>query len=74
MNDDTAEGRCRRLPDPQRDVHAEHAEINNLTLSGLEARAALVLEAHIRRTPDQLIGALREGRTVLPSDEAPVVS
>lgn len=62
------------LPDPQRDVHAEHAEICTLALSGLEARAALALEAHIRRTPDQLIGALREGHIVLPSDEAPAVS
>lgn len=62
------------LPDPQRDVHAEDAQTCTLALSGLEARAALALEAHIRRTPDQLIGAPREGHIVLPSVDVPVVS
>jgi len=59
-------------------VHAEHAEICTLALAGLDARAALALamalEAHIRRAADQRVAALREGRIVLPSDDAPVLS
>jgi len=43
-----------------RDVHAEHALIVELALSGQEARAALALEAHIMRTPDLLMQRLRE--------------
>jgi DNA-binding GntR family transcriptional regulator len=49
-----------------RDVHAEHREIFELAMAGLEARAALALEAHIRATPDLLQRATREGRQVLP--------
>jgi len=33
-------------------------------MAGLEARAALALEAHIRNTPDVLISALRRGLPV----------
>ena len=43
------------LNDSRRDVHAEHALIVELALSGQEARAALALEAHIARTPDLLM-------------------
>jgi DNA-binding GntR family transcriptional regulator len=50
-----------------RDVHAEHALIVELALSGQEARAALALEAHIARTPDLLMQRLREGATLLRS-------
>lgn len=42
------------LPDSKRDVHAEHREIYELAFNGLEVRAALALEAHIRATPDLL--------------------
>lgn len=49
-----------------RDVHAEHREIFELSMAGLEARAALALEAHIRATPDVLLRAKREGLQVLP--------
>ena len=49
------------LVDSGRDVHAEHREIFELAMAGHEARAALALEAHIRNTPDVLIGALRQG-------------
>jgi DNA-binding GntR family transcriptional regulator len=48
----------------RRDVHAEHREIFELAMAGHEARAALALEAHIRNTPDQLAGALRQGLAV----------
>lgn len=54
------------LTDSGRDVHAEHREIFELAMQGLEARAALALEAHIRATPDLLLRAQREGRQVLP--------
>ncbi len=49
-----------------RDVHAEHREIYEMAMAGMEARAALALEAHIRATPDLLLRALREGQKVLP--------
>ena len=49
-----------------RDVHAEHREIFELAMAGLEARAALALEAHIRATPDLLLRAKHEGLRVLP--------
>lgn len=52
------------LVDSGRDVHAEHREIFELAMAGHEARAALALEAHIRNTPDVLIGALRRGVAV----------
>ena len=55
------------LVDSGRDVHAEHREIFELAMAGMEARAALALEAHIRATPDLLVRALREGRQVLPA-------
>jgi DNA-binding GntR family transcriptional regulator len=48
-------------------VHAEHREIFELAMAGMEARAALALEAHIRATPDLLVRALRDGRKVLPA-------
>ena len=54
------------LADSGRDVHAEHREIFELAMAGMEARAALALEAHIRATPDLLLRAQREGRQVLP--------
>jgi DNA-binding GntR family transcriptional regulator len=54
------------LVDSGRDVHAEHREIFELAMAGMEARAALALEAHIRATPDLLQRAQREGRQVLP--------
>jgi DNA-binding GntR family transcriptional regulator len=50
-----------------RDVHAEHREIFELAMAGMEARAALALEAHIRATPDLLVRATRQGRQVLPA-------
>jgi DNA-binding GntR family transcriptional regulator len=50
-----------RLPGSARDVHAEHVEIFELSISGKDARAALALEAHVRATPDLLIAAEREG-------------
>ena len=49
-----------------RDVHAEHREIFELAMAGMEARAALALEAHIRATPDLLLRAQRAGKSVLP--------
>ncbi len=55
------------LVDSGRDVHAEHSEIFELAMAGLEARAALALEAHIRATPDQLLRAQRDGLKVLPA-------
>ena len=55
------------LADSGRDVHAEHREIFELAMAGMEARAALALEAHIRATPDLLLRATREGRQVLPA-------
>jgi len=55
------------LVDSGRDVHAEHREIFELAMAGMEARAALALEAHIRATPDLLVRALRDGRQVLPA-------
>jgi DNA-binding GntR family transcriptional regulator len=55
------------LADSGRDVHAEHREIFEFAIAGMEARAALALEAHIRATPDLLIRAIREGRQVLPA-------
>lgn len=54
------------LPGSERDVHAEHREIYELAIAGLEARAALALEAHIWATPHVLLRALREGTVVLP--------
>ena len=54
------------LVDSGRDVHAEHREIFELAMAGLEARAALALKAHIRATPDLLQGAQRDGLQVLP--------
>jgi DNA-binding GntR family transcriptional regulator len=54
------------LTDSGRDVHAEHREIFELAMAGMEARAALALEAHIRATPDLLLRAQREGKQVLP--------
>jgi len=54
------------LVDSGRDVHAEHREIFELAMAGMEARAALALEAHIRATPDLLLRATREGQQVLP--------
>ena len=57
------------LPGIVRDVHAEHAEIFELTMSGQDARAALALEAHISATPYHLLTALREGRVVFPVAE-----
>jgi DNA-binding GntR family transcriptional regulator len=54
-----------KLPGSQRDVHAEHREIFELSMAGHEARAALALEAHIRATPDELIRAWRAGDQVL---------
>ncbi len=54
------------LTDSGRDVHAEHREIFEFAMAGMEARAALALEAHIRATPDLLVRATREGRQVLP--------
>lgn len=54
------------LVDSGRDVHAEHREIFEFAMAGMEARAALALEAHIRATPDLLVRATREGRQVLP--------
>lgn len=56
------------LPGTVRDVHAEHTEIHDLAVAGLEARAALALEAHICATPHLLIKALREGQIVLPGN------
>jgi DNA-binding GntR family transcriptional regulator len=47
------------LPGSTRDVHAEHPLIVEMALSGQDAPAALVLEAHIRATPDQLLQAHR---------------
>ena len=55
------------LNDSGRDVHAEHREIFELAMAGLEARAALALEAHIRATPDLLLRAQRKGIHVLPA-------
>jgi DNA-binding GntR family transcriptional regulator len=55
------------LADSGRNVHAEHREIFELAMAGMEARAALALEAHIRATPDLLLRAIREGRQVLPT-------
>lgn len=55
------------LADSGRDVHAEHSEIFEFAMAGMEARAALALEAHIRATPDLLMRAIREGRQVLPA-------
>jgi DNA-binding GntR family transcriptional regulator len=55
------------LADSGRDVHAEHREIFELAMAGMEARAALALEAHIRATPDLLLRAAREGQQVLPA-------
>ena len=55
------------LADSGRDVHAEHREIFEFAMAGMEARAALALEAHIRATPDLLMNATREGRQVLPA-------
>lgn len=55
------------LADSGRDVHAEHREIFELAMAGMEARAALALEAHIRATPDLLLRATREGQQVLPA-------
>jgi len=49
------------LPGSPRDVHEEHRQIFEAALAGLEARAALALEAHIRATPDALIRAHRAG-------------
>lgn len=49
------------VPDSGRDVHAEHREIFECAMAGMEARAALALEAHIRATPDLLIRAERSG-------------
>lgn len=43
------------LPETGRDVHAEHARICELALSGQEARAALALEVHISATPELLL-------------------
>ncbi|MGY0194203.1 GntR family transcriptional regulator [Leptothrix sp. BB-4] len=48
-----------------RDVHAEHALIVDMALSGQEARAALALEAHIMRTPDLLMQRLKDGAALL---------
>ncbi len=62
------------LPGCVRDVHAEHAAIVEYALAGQDARAALALEAHIRTTPDLLIAALREGRTVLPGSATAALS
>ena len=59
------------IPDSGRNVHAEHREIFELAMSGMEARAALALEAHIRATPDLLARALRDGRVVLDRGEVP---
>jgi hypothetical protein len=36
-------------------------------MAGMEARATLALEAHIRATPDLLVRAPRHGRQVLPA-------
>jgi DNA-binding GntR family transcriptional regulator len=55
------------LTESKRDVHAEHREIFELAMAGMEARAALALEAHIRATVDLLLRATREGRQVLPT-------
>lgn len=55
------------LGESGRDVHAEHREIFEYAMAGMEARAALALEAHIRATPDLLMQAIREGRQVLPA-------
>jgi DNA-binding GntR family transcriptional regulator len=55
-------GYAMNLPDSRRDVHAEHRQIYELAMEGREARAALALEAHIRATPDVLIGAWRRGQ------------
>jgi DNA-binding GntR family transcriptional regulator len=55
------------LADSGRDVHAEHREIFEMAMAGMEARAALALEAHIRATPDLLLRATREGQQVLPA-------
>jgi DNA-binding GntR family transcriptional regulator len=55
------------LAESKRDVHAEHREIFELAMAGMEARAALALEAHIRATADLLLRATREGRQVLPT-------
>lgn len=49
------------LPGSVRDVHEEHRQIFEAAMAGLEARAALALEAHIRATPDLLIRAYRDG-------------
>jgi DNA-binding GntR family transcriptional regulator len=50
-----------KLPGSARDVHAEHTELVEATLSGKEARAALALEAHIRATTDLLVTAEKDG-------------
>lgn len=55
------------LAESGRNVHAEHREIFEFAMAGMEARAALALEAHIRATPDLLMHAIREGRQVLPA-------
>jgi DNA-binding GntR family transcriptional regulator len=55
------------LADSGRDVHAEHQQIFEFAMAGMEARAALALEAHIRATPDLLARAIRDGRQVLPA-------
>lgn len=54
------------LAESGRDVHAEHRAIYDFAMAGMEARAALALEAHIRATPDLLTRAIREGQQVLP--------
>lgn len=59
------------IPDSGRNVHAEHREIFERAMSGLEARAALALEAHIRATPDLLARALRDGRVVFDRSAGP---
>lgn len=54
-----------------RDVHAEHAAIYEMAMSGQEARAALALEAHIRTTPDLLVRKLDESVFLRPPAPAP---
>lgn len=54
------------LPGSERDVHAEHREIYELAMQGMEARAALTLEAHIWATPHALLKAHRSGLITLP--------
>jgi DNA-binding GntR family transcriptional regulator len=59
------------LSESARDVHAEHAEIFELSMAGQDARAALALEAHIRATHDLLKRVRRDGVLLFQRDNGP---